>query len=176
MGKEVVKGDGIGDGQIGTNHLTPGLSQQIQKIATHNHGGTDSVKFPIPSDQIARKTWSTWTPTYPIGFSSPPANIVGKYIVYGKTVILKYLNPTAALGTSNSTQFQISGLPFTPVKDDVLCLSVWCADNTANLATPTAVDISSGILKFRKDINNFTGWTAAGGKGAWGFTYIYEMA
>lgn len=44
-GKELIKSDSIGEGQIELRHLSPGLFQQIQKIVTHTHHGGDSVQL-----------------------------------------------------------------------------------------------------------------------------------
>lgn len=46
-GKELIKSEDIGDGQINIQHLSPALYSELRMIQLHNHSGVGSTKMDL---------------------------------------------------------------------------------------------------------------------------------
>lgn len=96
--KSVIKTDSIGDGQITVQKFSPGLFQQVQKITTHTHNGSDSVQltgqqslasYSTKVDRMARQAWTTYTPTVtPSGGGFTSVTGTGRFIQLGNIVTM----------------------------------------------------------------------------------------
>ncbi|MCL4482635.1 MAG: hypothetical protein M1445_08490 [Bacteroidetes bacterium] len=79
--KSPVKSEDIGPGQIGIQHLNPGLFLEIQLVKTHTHTGVDSQKLTSDAtpymvrgyklEEREERGTATWT-----GSASPSGSIV----------------------------------------------------------------------------------------------------
>jgi hypothetical protein len=115
-------------------------------------------------------------PTYPSGFSTPPATVLQRFKVNGNLCTLEHRDVTN--GVSNAATFTIS----IPIKAITLTnYSVnsiaTCVDNGSLLAAPSMVNIASGYdhVSLGKDWTATGNFTASGNKRCNGFTIMYEI-
>lgn len=118
--------------------------------------------------------WTTWSPGF-TGFSANPT-VVARYTLIGKTCFLAV--ETTVQGTSNTTSFTITNLPFTSANQG---MGYWgnaaiALDNGAKTSATLQIDANTSVIVVAKGANTGSGtWTASGNKSAT-FQIHYEIA
>lgn len=110
--------------------------------------------------------WSDWTPTY-TGFSANPTTGSAKYMVLGKLCFVWY--SCTGGGTSNSTSFQMGGLPIAPRTTTPVDIEyVVASAQDAGSNTTATIRFQQGTTTFLVGKGtapaSFTTWTASGNK------------
>jgi len=126
-------------------------------------------------DSTTSQVWTDWSGSIGFtGFSANPTGVTARYKKIGKICFIRI---AMTGGTSNSTGFTITGLPFTSASGSSQYFNVALGENNSVFSTQFGVQISSSstVLTFTDATGNTSGWTASGAKGAW-VSIAYETA
>ena len=124
----------------------------------------------LPEAGITGSAWTSWTPGF-TGFSADPSTSGYLYKKIGRVVFLFF---PFVVGTSNSTSFTITGLPFAAAQ------SVWTptmlvSNNSGNAQGIANINTTTMTMYIWASLTSLssTGWTSSNNKGVGG-TFFYE--
>lgn len=176
-----VKGDRIKLTQLGSvaYFVVADIASSLLTITsgssyTLSNNPISAVSYSHQVSPVGWPGYFQWTPGY-TGFSANPTTDTGVLTIFsvvGNTVTVLYASTP---GTSNTTGFTITGLPFTVLNgENRYPISGRGIDNNAHLLNPFACNISGTTLTLEKDASGAT-WTNTSTKGLYSFQLSYQF-
>lgn len=159
---------------------TPAATDECQLVgrfnATLSAGAGYTWSIPATSIVIQHPIFETrnlsWTPGY-TGFSANPSIAYAQYRVFGRNCHIYY--QINGGGTSNSTAFTMTQLPFSSYVNNMVIGGLRASNNGAVINTNAWGDLTGTGLTFYTNWDG-SGWTAANSKFIYSLNFDYPIS